>query len=166
MIICAIFLILLMSLMKNRFSFNEHTKDFLLCKRLPSPDYKEVFFLTLSTGYWDYQRFFRSVIFFLFWGLTRNSSRDFLYCLEKKIINSRGKFSTLGKILNSLENSKIQLLRNVSNLEKSHNSWENSQLLRKVSIPEKILNSKGNYQLKRKLLTWKKNIGERKSKKQ
>ena len=51
MIICAIFLILLMSLMKNRFSFNERTKAFLLCKRLPSPDYKEVFFLTLSTGY-------------------------------------------------------------------------------------------------------------------
>ena len=36
------------------FSFNEGVKTFLLCKLLPSLDYKEVLFTTLSKSYADY----------------------------------------------------------------------------------------------------------------
>ena len=132
---------------------------------------------------------FCSVDFFLFQGPTHNPSRDVLYCLGKKVLNSWENSQFYGKILSSWENS--QLLRKVSTLEKIFNSSENSQLFRKFSTLVKILNSwqkskllgklsalkkvlsswenyqfLGNYQLKRKLLTQEKNNGERKSKKQ
>ena len=45
------FLILLMSLMKNSFSFNERAKTFLFFKILTSLDCKEVLFTTLRTSY-------------------------------------------------------------------------------------------------------------------
>ena len=88
---------------------------------------------------------------------------------SKKILKSRRKLSTLGKILNSGENSQpwgkfstlekifnsrenSQFWGKLSTLGKIVNSGENSQLRRKFSALEKILNSGENSQLRRKFL--------------
>ena len=80
MIVQVIFLILVMSLMKNSFSFNS-----LIV--LLSLDYKKVLFTTLSTSYTDYQRFLLSKLL-SFLGPPNS----------KKNSQLLGKFSILGKL--------------------------------------------------------------------
>ena len=80
MIIQVIFLVLLMSLMENRFPFNERAKTFLFCKLLPSLDFKKVLFTTLSTRYTDCQRLLLCKLLpYLGKTKTYKTSRDILY---------------------------------------------------------------------------------------
>lgn len=127
-----------------------------------------------------------SVNFFLFYGSTKNITRNVFYWLRKIILNSRGEFSSLEKnlnlwnkskllgkgwILNSEYSRKTQHFRKVSTLEKILHSWENfqllrkfptldenSQLLRNFSTFQKSLNSLENSQLLRKALSFKKSL--------
>ena len=124
MIVWVIFLILLMNLMKNSFSFNERTKTFLFCNFLPSLDCNETLFTTLSTSYADYQRFLLYKLLLFLGSHQRDYQRHFVLFKEKKALNSWGIFWTLG------ENS--QLLKKFSTLAKYLNSWENFELLIKV----------------------------------
>ena len=80
---------------------------------------------------------FCPVTFYLFYSPAQNTSRNFLYCLGKKTLMSKRKFSTLE------ENS--QLLGKFSTLGENSNSrakfsnlGENSQPLRKFSTQLKI----------------------------
>ena len=82
---------------------------------------------------------FCSVNFFFFLCPTHNTSRGFLYYLGGKILNSTGKFLTLGKSLNSCE--KYQLLRKFLTQKTSTNSKENYQLWRKILVKDKTKNN-------------------------
>ena len=89
MIALVIFLILLMNLMKNSFSFNERRKTFLFCNFRPSLDCNEALFTTLSASYADYQRFLLYKLLLFLGSHLRDYQRYFVLFKEKK-------FSTLG----------------------------------------------------------------------
>ena len=142
-----VLLIVLMSLMKNSFSFNERVKNFcsvnlckfLLCNHFHFPfcqQHQQRLFV------WFREKYSHSHSKRNYWGKILNSWENF---------QLKRKFLTQEKTLKFEENS--QLKRKFSIPERILNSGENSQLRRKFSIQEKILILKENYQLRRKLPT-------------
>ena len=102
-----LWLMILMILRKNSFSFNECMKTFLLCEPFPSLDYKEILLTTLSTA---------TQLSNIFARQTSSFSRILLTALVDTFCTVKGKeFSTLEKF------------------QKICNSWEDLALGRKFS---------------------------------